>query len=41
MTICITAVGTDWSAAAHPNFGRASYFLFIEPETQTIDAVKN
>ena len=41
MTVCITAAGKDWSAAAHPNFGRASYFLFIDTETEAIDPVEN
>jgi len=41
MTICITAVEADWAAAAHPNFGRAPYFLFIDTDTEAIDAVKN
>jgi predicted Fe-Mo cluster-binding NifX family protein len=39
--VCITAYGTDWNALTHPNFGRAAYFLFIDPETQSIDAVEN
>jgi predicted Fe-Mo cluster-binding NifX family protein len=41
MRICITAAGEDWTAATHPNFGRATYFLFIDPETEAIEAVKN
>jgi len=41
MTVCVTAAGKDWSAATQPNFGRAAYFLFIDLEAETLDAVKN
>ena len=41
MTICVTAAGEDWTAATQPNFGRASWFLFIDTEAETIDAVQN
>jgi predicted Fe-Mo cluster-binding NifX family protein len=41
MRICITAAGEDWGAATQPNFGRAAYFLFIDTETEAIDAVAN
>jgi predicted Fe-Mo cluster-binding NifX family protein len=41
MTVCVTAAGKDWEASTQPNFGRAAFFLFIEPEAQTIDAVQN
>ncbi len=41
MTICVTAAGENWAAATQPNFGRASYFLFIDTETEAIDPVKN
>ena len=41
MTVCVTAAGKDWEAATQPNFGRAAFFLFIDSEAQTIDAVRN
>lgn len=41
MTVCITSAGRDWDAMTQPNFGRAAYFLFVDPDSQTIDAVKN
>ena len=41
MMICLTAAGADWDAASQPNFGRAPYFLFIDADAETIDAVKN
>jgi len=41
MKVCVTAAGADWAAATQPNFGRAPYFLFIETESEAIDAVKN
>jgi predicted Fe-Mo cluster-binding NifX family protein len=41
MTVCITAAGKDWNAATQPNFGRAAFFLFIDADAQTIDAVRN
>ena len=41
MKICVTAAGTDWSAATQPNFGRAPYFVFIDTDSETIDAVTN
>jgi len=41
MTVCVTAAGKDWDAATQPNFGRAPFFLFIDPEAETIDPVAN
>jgi len=41
MKVCVTAAGTEWSAATQPNFGRAQYFLFIETESEAINAVTN
>ncbi len=41
MKICVTAAGEDWGAPTRPNFGRAPYFLFIDTEAETIDAVQN
>jgi len=39
--ICVTAQGPDLNAEVDPRFGRARYFLFIEPETMDINAVEN
>jgi len=41
MKVCVTAAGEDWAAVAQPNFGRAAYFLFIDSETESIEAVAN
>jgi predicted Fe-Mo cluster-binding NifX family protein len=41
MRICITAAGTDWDAATQPNFGRAAFFLFVDPEAETLESVRN
>ena len=41
MTICITASGSTLEAPINPSFGRAPYFLFIDPETEAMEAVKN
>jgi predicted Fe-Mo cluster-binding NifX family protein len=41
MKICVTAAGTEWSAATQPNFGRVPYFLLIDSETEAIEAVAN
>ena len=41
MSVCITAAGQTWDDATQPNFGRAPYFLFIDPDTQALDAVEN
>jgi len=39
--VCITAAGKDWEAATQPNFGRAAFFLFVDTDAETIDAVRN
>lgn len=39
--ICITAQEKDLEAEVDPNFGRARYFLIVDPETQNFEAVKN
>jgi predicted Fe-Mo cluster-binding NifX family protein len=41
MTICITSTGQSLDAPINPSFGRAPYFLFVDPETETTQAVKN
>ena len=41
MIVCITAAGRDWDAATQPNFGRAPFFLFVDVDGETIEAVKN
>ncbi len=41
MTVCITSAGRDWEAMSQPNFGRAAFFLFIDPASETIEAVEN
>jgi len=41
MTICITSTGQSLDAPINPSFGRAPYFLFVDPETETVQAVKN
>ena len=41
MTICITSTGQSLDAPINPSFGRAPYFLFVDPEIETPQAVKN
>ena len=41
MTVCITAVGPTLDAALDPTFGRARYFLFVNPETGAVEAHEN
>lgn len=41
MKICVTSDGQGLDASVNPNFGRAPYFLFIESETETVEAVQN
>lgn len=41
MTICITSSGQELDAPVNPSFGRAPYFLFVEPETFAVEAVQN
>lgn len=41
MTICMTTTGRDLDAPIDPRFGRARYFLFVDPETQAVEAVEN
>jgi len=41
MIVCITSAGRDLESAVHPSFGRTPYFLFVDTETSTVDAVEN
>jgi predicted Fe-Mo cluster-binding NifX family protein len=40
-TICVTAKGKDLDAEVDPNFGRASYFLVVDPKTLKFKAYAN
>ncbi len=40
-TICVTAKGKDLDAEMDPNFGRASYFLIVDPRTHEFRAYAN
>ncbi|MDW3229958.1 MAG: NifB/NifX family molybdenum-iron cluster-binding protein [Acidobacteriota bacterium] len=39
--ICITSKGPDLEAEVEDVFGRAAYFIFVEPETMEFEAYKN
>ena len=39
--ICITSRGKDLGSEIDPRFGRASYFLLIEPETMELEVLEN
>jgi predicted Fe-Mo cluster-binding NifX family protein len=39
--LCASAKGPDLEAEVDPNFGRAPYFLIVDPETQRFDAFEN
>jgi predicted Fe-Mo cluster-binding NifX family protein len=39
--ICITTTGKDLDAQVDPVFGRARYFLLVDPETLDVEAVEN
>jgi predicted Fe-Mo cluster-binding NifX family protein len=41
MKIAITATGADLHAQVDPRFGRAQYFIIINPETMEFEAVEN
>jgi predicted Fe-Mo cluster-binding NifX family protein len=41
MKICITSDGQGLDASVNPSFGRAPYFLFVDPETEATEAVEN
>lgn len=39
--ICITSTGKEFESEVDPKFGRAKYFLFIDPDTMDYEAVEN
>lgn len=39
--ICITSKGKDLEAEMDPSFGRAQYFLIVDPETMDFEVVHN
>lgn len=41
MKIAITAAGPNLDAAVDPRFGRAPYFLIVDPETMACEAMAN
>ncbi len=41
MKIAVTSVGTDLDAEVDPRFGRASWFLIVNPETMEVTPVEN
>ena len=41
MKICVTASGNTLDAPVDPRVGRAAYFLIVNPETMTFEAVSN
>jgi predicted Fe-Mo cluster-binding NifX family protein len=41
MTIVVTSTGTDLKSPLDPRFGRARYFLSIDPKTNVVEVVDN
>ena len=39
--ICITSRGKDLESEVDPRFGRAQYFLLIDPETRDLEVIEN
>jgi predicted Fe-Mo cluster-binding NifX family protein len=39
--ICVTSLGPDVEAEVDPKFGRANYFLIIDPKTSAVEAIEN
>lgn len=39
--ICVTSIGPDVEAEVDPKFGRANYFLIIDPKTSVVEVIKN
>ncbi len=41
MKLCISAQGTDLEAMVDPRFGRCAWFLMIDTETASVEAIEN
>jgi len=41
MRLAVTSTGKDLEAAIDPRFGRAPYFIVVDPETMVYAAVNN
>jgi len=39
--VCVTARGSDLDAEVDPNFGRARYFVIVDPQTLEFEAFEN
>ena len=39
--ICVTSLGPDVDAEVDPKFGRANYFLIIDPKTSVVEVIEN
>jgi predicted Fe-Mo cluster-binding NifX family protein len=39
--ICFTSLGKDINSESDPKFGRAQYFLIIDPETSQVEVLEN
>ncbi len=41
MKIAVTSTGTELTSEMDPRFGRAAYFLIVDPETLDFESVEN
>ena len=41
MKIAVTATGPELSSALDPRFGRAAYFILVDPETMPFEGLEN
>lgn len=41
MKIAVTSTGTELTSEMDPRFGRASYFLVVDPDTMEFETVEN
>ena len=41
MNICVTAQGNTLDAAVDPRFGRCPYFLIVDTDAMSVEAVEN
>ena len=41
MKICVTAAGSTLGASVDPRVGRATYFIIVDSETMSFEAVTN